>query len=64
MNTFFMDTVFDSSIALLGVLMPLGLAYIILLWQGHTPDADHRKGFATTHDGLAENKTKPSHADE
>ena len=56
MHTFYMDIVFDSSIAILGIVVPLGLAYVILLWD---LNHDHRKDSATARDDLLQKRTEP-----
>jgi hypothetical protein len=43
MDTFFMDTVWDPLLALLGIVIPLGLAYLMLLFQACNPDCGRRK---------------------
>ena len=35
MDTIFMTTVLDPVIALIGILVPLGVAYVILAWPVH-----------------------------
>jgi len=42
MATYFMDTVFDSSLALLAIIVPLGVAYFIIFLQGHNRRGENR----------------------
>lgn len=42
MSTFFMDTVLDPFIAMLGIVIPLGLAYVILFLQSHSRQGENR----------------------
>jgi hypothetical protein len=44
MDTFFMDTVFDSTLAILAIVVPLGMAYIILSLQARKHQGENRKG--------------------
>ena len=38
-----MDIALDPLLAILGIFIPLGLVYVILLFQSHAPDYAHRK---------------------
>jgi hypothetical protein len=44
MDTFFMDTVFDSTLALLAIVVPLGMSYVILSLQARKHQGENRKG--------------------
>jgi len=43
MDTFFMVTVFDPMLAILGIFIPLGVAYVILFFQSRNLDYGRTK---------------------
>ena len=62
MDVFFVDTVFDSSLALLAIIVPLGVAYVILLWQARKSPCGRRKAPAITREELLQKRAELSHA--
>ena len=42
----------EHELFVLAIVVPLGLAYVILLWQAHNPACDYRKESAITRDDL------------
>jgi hypothetical protein len=63
MNTFFTGTVFDSSLAILAIIVPLGLAHVILLLQSRNLDHERSKESATTRDETKQERTELSEAE-
>ena len=60
MGTHFMNNVLDPLFAILGIVIPLGLAYVILLLQSRNLDHDRRKESATTRDETKQERTELS----
>jgi hypothetical protein len=63
MHTFFMDTVLDPLLAILGILVPLVVAYVIVFMQARKPDSCERRTSATVRNDLLQ-KRKESRAEE
>ena len=63
MPTFFMDTVWDPLLAILGIVVPLGVAYVILFFQSRHLDYGHPKVPATTRDEPQQEKAELSRAE-
>jgi hypothetical protein len=59
-----MNAIMEPVLAILAIVVPLGLAYLILLWQSRKPAEDARKLSAATHDELLRKMAKLSGADE
>ena len=59
-----MDTVLDPMLAILAILVPLGLAYITLLWQVRKSTCGRRKASAIKRDELLQKRAELSHAEE
>ncbi len=64
MDTIFMNIVLDPLIAFLGVVVPIGLAYIILLLQSRKPCSGDRRTSASACNELLQKRTKESCAEE
>lgn len=58
-----MDSFPNPLLAILAIVVPLGLAYLILLWQAHNPACDYRKESAITRDNLRQGGMELSHAE-
>lgn len=56
--------VHGHELLVLAIIVPLGLAYVILLWQVHNPACDYRKESAITCDDLRQEGVDLSHAEE
>jgi hypothetical protein len=63
MDTFFIGTVLDPMIAFLGILLPLGLAYVILFFQSRNLDYCRTKVPAKTRDDPQQVKAELSGAE-
>ena len=63
MANLLMDIVFDSSLALLAIIVPLGVAYIVLFFQSRYPDYGYPKALATTGDELQHERSELSRAE-
>ena len=59
-----MNSILNPLLAILAIVVPLGFAYVILLWQAHNPACDCRKEFAITRDDLRQAGMELSHAEE
>lgn len=59
-----MNSMLNLLLAILAIVVPLGLAYVILLWQEHNLVCDCRDEFAITCDDLRQERMKLSHAEE
>jgi hypothetical protein len=59
-----MNNILEPLFAILAIVVPLGLAYIILLWQSRQPTAGRRKSSATTPHELQHKMAKLSRYDE
>lgn len=59
-----MNSFLDMLLAILAIVVPLGLVYVILLWQAHNPACDCRKNFAIARDDLRQEGVELSHAEE
>ena len=58
-----MDIVLDPMLAILGIFIPLGLAYVILFFQSRHLDYGHPKVPATTRDEPQQEKAELSRAE-
>ena len=63
MGSFFMDTMFDPIIAILGIFIPLGVAYSILFFHSRHLDYGHPKVSAATDDVVSREATELSCAE-
>ncbi len=59
-----MDTVLDPMLAVFAILVPLGLAYINVLWQARESTCGRRKAPAITREELLQKRAELSHAEE
>jgi len=59
-----MSAILDPLLAILAIVVPLGLAYVILLRQAHNPACDCRKEFAIARNDLRQAGMELSHAEE
>lgn len=59
-----MNSILEPLLAILAIVVPLGLAYAILLWQSRKPPCDGRKVFAGTRDDPQQKRTKLPRAKE
>jgi hypothetical protein len=59
-----MNSLLNPLLAIIAIVVPLGLAYTILLWQAHNPVCDYRKEYRITCDELRHEEMKLSHAEE
>ena len=54
----------ESLFAILTIVVPLGLVYVILLWQSRHPTGGRPKSSAITRNDLQQKMAKLSHYDE
>lgn len=59
-----MNSILDPLLAIFAIVVPLALAYVVLLWQAHNPACDYRKEYAITCDDLRQGEMSLSRADE
>ncbi|MFA6922577.1 MAG: hypothetical protein WC216_12105 [Gallionella sp.] len=59
-----MNSFLNPLLAIFAIVAPLGLAYLILLWQAHNPAFEYRKESAMTRGDLRQDGMKLSHAEE
>jgi hypothetical protein len=59
-----MDAVLEPLLAILAIVVPLGLAYVIVLWQSRKPACGCRKVSAITRDDLLQKRAELSRAEE
>lgn len=59
-----MNNILPPLFAILAIVVPLGLAYVILLRQAHNPACDYRKESAITRDDLRQEEMDLTHAEE
>jgi hypothetical protein len=59
-----MSSLLNPLLAIFCIVVPLGLAYAILLWQAHNPVCDYRKEYRIAYDELRHVEMKLSHAEE
>jgi hypothetical protein len=59
-----MDAILEPLLAILAIVVPLGLAYVIVLWQSRKPACGCRKVSAITRDDLLQKRTELSRAEE
>jgi hypothetical protein len=64
MKTLVMDNFLEPLLAILAIVVPLGLAYVIVLWQSRKPACGCRKVSAITRDDLLQKRTELSSAEE
>ncbi len=63
MASFFMDTVWVPLLAIIGIVVPLGVAYVILFFQSRNLDYGHPKVPATIRDEPQQKKAELSRAE-
>ncbi len=63
MGSFFMNTIFDPMLAILGILIPLGVAYVILFIQSRYLDYGYPNVPATTRDEQRQEEVELSRAE-
>ena len=63
MASFFMNTGWDPLLAIIGIVVPLGVAYVILFFQSRHLDYGHPKEPATTRDEPQQENTELSRAE-
>jgi hypothetical protein len=59
-----MNSILNPLLAVLAIVVPLGLAHVILLWQERNPACDCREEFSITRDDLRQAGMELSHAEE
>jgi hypothetical protein len=59
-----MDNILEPLLALLVIIVPLGLAYVILFWQSHKSARGCRKASAMTRDDPLQKRTELFRAEE
>jgi hypothetical protein len=59
-----MDAILEPLLAMLVIIVPLGLAYVIVLLQSRKPACGCRKVSAMTRDDLLQKRTELSRAEE
>ena len=59
-----MSTIMEPLLAILAIVVPLGIAYVIMLWQSRKPACDGRKASAITRDELLQKRMELSRAEE
>lgn len=59
-----MNSILNPLLAILAIIAPLGLAYVIVLFQALNPACDYRKASAITRDDLRQEGMELTHAEE
>lgn len=59
-----MSTILEPLLAILAIVVPLGMAYVIVLLQSRNPACDCREGSATTRDDLLKKRMELSRVEE
>ena len=58
MNTYFMDTVLYPLLAIFGILVPLGVAYVILFMYARKPDSSGSRKSSIARNDLLQKRTE------
>lgn len=59
-----MNSMLNLLLAILAIVVPLGMAYLILLWQARNPPCDYRKESAIARDDLRKAEMELSQTEE